>query len=265
MRILLHLPVVLILLQIGCASTPDVVPEPVQQVTQVPQETHPLVAKIANILQDGWDVKQSGNIILVTRREPVSTYGNVATPPRGPWLRRAMSESKRNLNYQISIEIGDRKSKSDYQKMIEVNSRTELDLDIFEDKMREFRSKADFSPQSESERKLYEDYRRMLRELPYDKVPDLYDDQHSFYVTTSRHSRESFVYPPEGRECRAVLENIFSFAEGYSDFNDKTDDEEHFEYPFDHTVEKVFLSRRDYDSYLLVKQDNLPELRVKIP
>jgi hypothetical protein len=245
------------LIQLSC-TPPAANIEPQPAAVQTEPTTHPLVSKIARILQPGWDVLQNGNIILVTRHEPVSTYGNVAMPPN---VWRVMTEAKPSLKYQITIEIGEIVPKPVYQKLLAINKETELALSRTADKMRDFRSKANYSPKSDSERKLYEEYRRELRELPYHRLPDLYDDRHSYYVTTPRHLWQSFVYKREERECRAVLENIFSLADAYGDFNDKTAERESFDYRDDQKVENAFESGRDYDTHLLVKQNNLPELK----
>lgn len=254
---------ILVLLVFTGACTTQVA-ETVPEQTQIPAPlpaAHPMVAKISEILQPGWEVKQNGNIIVVSRNEPVSMYGNVAMPAIRAGLKEAMIERSHPLEYKITIEIGDLILKADRERMLEANRKTELELDRIRDLMGSFQTKGEFSPRNDDEKRLYEEYRTALRDLPYEKIPELYDEQLSYFVSTTRHRNESFSFPREERECRAVLENIFSFLDGYRDLNAQTKDEDVFDYPFDNTVQKVFYSDRDADQHQRQKEENLPEFR----
>jgi hypothetical protein len=252
----------LLVFSLACAPrSVETVPEQAEIPSSTRQLKHPLVTKISEVLPPGWEVTQDGNVIDVIRLAPVSTYNNVALPPFGPGLKRLMTVEANRLNYKITVEIGDLVPKPEHKRLTEINDETARELRVLSYAMDSFRSKADWRPTTESQKKLYEEYREALRSLPYNRLPDLYDDQHSYYVSTTRHSRASFSYQREERECRAVLENLFSFLDGYRDLNAKTGDDESFDFHHDETVAEVFRSSREYDLYLLHKEENLPELR----
>ena len=213
--------------------------------------------KIAGILQDGWDVTQKENIILVTRREPVTLYNNIALPPPGPDLKRVLENGER-VQYEIKIEIRELVSKAKFREMAAVNEKTDHYLRIKKGAMKSSSSKGEYRPKTEHDTELYSEYQQQLQELPYYRLPDLYDAQNSYYITTPRSRRESFSYAREERECRGVLENIYSFAEAYEDFNQAEEDGS-FEYPYDQKVDKVFISDRDYDDYVFARNQDLPK------
>jgi hypothetical protein len=219
-----------------------------------------MVAKIVGILQEGWDVVQDGNTIRITRRAPVTMYGNVGLPPRDSGLREIM-ENGRRVKYEITIEVSELVPKAKFRQMVSVNESTDRSLRITRGAMDSFRSKDSYRPKTNHDRELYAEYQQELRELPYNRLPDLYDTQNSYYITTPRSRMESFSYPREERECRAVLGNIYYFADAYEDFTKKREEDEFFEYPWDRKVDEAFISGRDYDSYVSDRERNLPELR----
>ena len=253
---------VLLLFAAACGSqVAETLPEQPLPPSSPTPSNHPLVARISEILQSGWEVKQDGNVIVASRHAPVSMYGNIAMPAMLVGFKKALMERSFTLNYKISIEIGNLVSKAERVRKLETNRETELELERLADLMGGFQAKGDFFPRNEQEKKLYEEYRTALRTLPYERIPDLYDDQHSYYVSTPRHRNASFTFPRDERECRAVLENIFSFLDGYGDLNAQTKEDEKFDYPFDQLAKIVFYSDREADRHQRLKENHLPELR----
>ena len=266
MRLKLGALLLPLLCQIGCTSdssnslqqsseTASV--EPQKEATQ-----HPLAPNISKILQDGWTVKQDRNTIRVAREKPVAVYVNVAMDVRRSALKQRWDERSDSTKYEIVIEFGDRVSQEAYRRMAEENRIYDFKFRAMRDDMNHFSAKGEFYPKSEQDRLEYGEYQKALRETSYNRLPDAKDDRYSYYVKTSRSRNESFWLAREERECRAVLENIFSFIDGYSDFTPDAHDEPDTNPPvFDDLVGEVFLSDREYDFYLREKATNLPELR----
>jgi len=250
----------LIVLQLACTSHSDELPVPQAPEPEVEIPKHRLTTQISRFLNPGWEISRDGNVIVVTRIKPVATFGNIAMPPKEVHWQQ-MKEDPYLVVYQVRIELGSLLSKAEYTRMVEANELTERKLRGLSLTMSNFQSKTTYDPRNAFEVELYERYRDGLRKLPYVRLPDLYDEANSYYVTTTLSSRLSFVYPREERECRAVLENIFSLADGYSDFTNATTQDEYFERGFDELVKKVFRGIRDHDDHELRKKDNLPELR----
>jgi len=253
----------LFLFHVGCApSTADHVDtDPIQQATPEPTPiSHPMVARINAILQEGWNVTQEGNIIRITRREPVTLYNNIALPPRGAGLREVM-ENGRRVKYEITIKVSEFISRKEFREMADANEKTDRELRITRGAMERFASKGEFRPSTEQDRELYSEYQQELRDLPYHQLPDLYDSQNSYYISTTRTRRDSFSYQREERECRAVLGNIYSFADAYDDLVKAAAEDDFFDYPWDRNVDQAFISGRDYDSYVFQRKLNLPEMK----
>lgn len=213
---------------------------------------HPLHDKIAGVLQSGWDVAQSGQVIHVVRLEPVSMYPSNALPLSADTRREIVDESKESIKYEVTIEIGERVTEEKFRELQAVNDQTEKELRNFEYAMRGFAGKGDFSPKTPKDEALYREYQQALQNLPYHRLPDLYDSQNSYYVMTSRPYWTAFYYPREERESMAVLENIYSFAETYPGKI------EPFLTHHDTSVFDTFTNQRDYDSYRHNRNRNLP-------
>jgi hypothetical protein len=176
----------------------------------------PWADRVAGIMQPGWEVVQSDGSVVSTRKKPVTFYYSISLPAAGDELRAEMiEESKRAEKYQITLDIVDRLPDTKYQELKAANERTEQELEDLESRMGRFASKGSYLPTTPGEQALYHEYQRALASLPYHQLPDLYDEQYSVFVKTSRHPGDAFYSAREEMECRAVLENIYSFAEVY--------------------------------------------------
>lgn len=183
-------------------------------------------------------------------------YGNIAMPPPEYGLKEIMKDGQR-IEYRITIEVAELVSKAKVREMEIVNRETDRKLWLTSDAMREFNSKGDYDPRTDREKELYGKYQQQLRVLPYHRLPDLYDAVNSYFISTTRRRNASFSYPREERECRAVLGNIYSFADAYSDLVKAAEDDEFFSYPWDRKVDQAFMNGRDYDMYLATRTRNL--------
>lgn len=246
----------LLLAQIGCSSTE--ITEVLPPASEKPK--HRMVAEIARILPPGWEIAQDGNFIVVSRRESVPTYGNIAMPPWTPEVAQELRTNPHHVRYQITIEVTPLLAKDEYEKILEANRETERKLTNMGHAMTDFRSKTTYHPRNANEEEQHQEFLTALRELPYVRLPDLYDESHSYYISTALHSRLSFLYPRQERECRAVLEYILSLADGYGEFTETGEDDEGFNRPFDRLADDVFRNRRDFDNYQLRREDNLRDL-----
>lgn len=218
-----------------------------------PAAVNPTVAKIKGVLQEGWDVSQSENKIFITRRSPVSFYTAVSLPSFEDLRNEMIEERKREYEYKITLELGERLSIEKYREFETLNSKTESELGELKDRMSNFKSKDDYTPKTPKDEALYNEYKQALRNLPYKRLPDLYDNQNSIYIKTSRYYRSAFYYPREESECRAVLENIYSFAESYKRKNNL----DGYSSVSENRVSTTFKGGREYDKYLHNKEMNL--------
>jgi hypothetical protein len=215
-------------------------------------DVHPFHDKIAGVLQSGWDIGQSEKVIQVVRREPVLLYASIALPISAETRKEVIELSKESVKYQITVEIGEQVSEEKFHELQSVNDQTEWELRLMENRMSDFAGKGEFFPETPKDIALYGEYQQALQNLPYHRLPDLYDSQNSYYVTTTRPSATVFYHSREEHESKAVLENIYSFAEAY------WSKIKPFQYSDDIRVHNAFTNNRDYDKYLHKKNRNLP-------
>lgn len=211
--------------------------------------------RVSGILQSGWEVVQTGNSIVIMRKEPVTYYNPIALPPAGELRTKMIERSRHKERYQITLDIVDKLSAEQYEELKAVNAKTEKELEAKEDRMRSFAGKGDYLPDTPEEKALYQEYQIALANLPYHRLPDLYDETHSIYVKTTRPPWSAFYVAREELECRAVLENIYSFAEVY-------EGQRSIAWPPGAEYARVaafeaFESRRAYDRHLHKKEMNL--------
>lgn len=238
-----------VILLVGCAA-------PVaQDQPKVESPSLPWRDRVSNILQPGWEIVQTGDSIVVTRKKPVTYYNPIALPVMRELRTQMIERSRVEEQYQITLDIADRLSDAKYEELKAINARTEKELEAQEDRMRGFAGKGDYLPQTPKEKTLYREYQSALVNLPYHRLPDLFDEKHSIYVKTTRHPWSAFYFAREELECRAVLENIYSFAEVY-------EGKKSVGWPPGATYARVaavetFESRRIYDRYMHKKEMNL--------
>ena len=211
--------------------------------------------RVSGILQPGWESVQTGDSIVVTRKKSVTYYSPIALPLMGELRTQMIEQSRVEEQYQITLDIADRLSDEKYEELRAINARTEKELKAQEELMRGFAGKGDFLPQTPEEKALYREYQSALVNLPYHRLPDLYDEKHSIYVKTSRHPWSAFYFTREELECRAVLENIYSFADVYAGKKSVTWPPG-VEYARVAALE-AFESRRIHDRYMHKKEMNL--------
>jgi hypothetical protein len=208
---------------------------------------------VSGILQPGWEVVQAGNSIEITRKEPVTYYNPISLPAFGDLRGEMIERSRYKERYQITLDIVDRLSDEQYEELKAVNAETERELEDQEHQMRGFAGKGDFMPNTPQEKALYQEYQSALAHLPYHRLPDLYEEQHSFYVKTTRPTWGRFYFAREESECRAVIENIYSFADVYEGKRTlAVGGESAAIVPLE-----AFESRRAHDLHLLKKKINL--------
>jgi hypothetical protein len=239
---------IVLMVLFGCAAT-----LPQTQPTNEPNHRS-WRNRVSDILQPGWEIQLDSSIVI-TRKEPVTYYNPIALPPPGDLRSQMIERSRRKEKYQITLDVVDRLSNARYEELKAINENTEKELAAREDRMRSFASKGDYLPKTSADHILYKDYQNALVNLPYHKLPDLYDEKHSIYIQTTRHPWSAFYSVREEQECRAVLENIYSFAEVYE--GGKGADWPPGASFATVAVFETFGSRRSYDRYLHKKEMNL--------
>ena len=212
--------------------------------------------RVEEILQSGWEVKVVNNSLVITRKEPVTYYNPIALPAADSELRKKMIErGKQKESYQITLELVDRLSDEKYRELKAINVKTDKELTQLEDRMRTFASKGDYMPRNPEEHLLYQEYKKSLSTLPYHRLPDLYDAKHSVYVITTRSPWAAFYSTREELECRAVIENIYSYGEVYE--GDSLVGWPPYTPHASVAASECFDSQRVYDRYLHKKVLNL--------
>lgn len=172
--------------------------------------------RVACVLQPGWEVVNTDGTVVIKRNDPVTFYNPINLPAAGSELRAEMIEQgKRAERYQITLDVVERLPEEKYLELKAVNERTEKELKALESRIPGFIDRLPYHPKTPAAEALYQEYRGALAKLPYHRLPDLFDERHSVYVKTSRHTWAAFYSARVELECRAVLENIYSFAEVY--------------------------------------------------
>jgi hypothetical protein len=185
----------------------------------------------------------------------VTYYNSIALPSFDDLRKEMIERSKTKEPYQITLDVSEKLSNEKYEELKAINAQTNKELNAQEDRMRNFASKGTYDPITPADRLLYKQYQDELSTLPYHRLPDLYDDKHSLYVTTSRDAWAAFYSAREEQECRAVIENIYSYAEVY-------EGEHLIGWPPGTSYGRVaasecFNTARIYDEYLKKKELNL--------
>ena len=211
--------------------------------------------RVAKILQSGWEVNLVNRSLVITRKEPVTYYNPIALPLFDDLRKEMIERSKTKQPYQITLDVSEKLSNEKYEELKAINAQTNKELSGQENRMRNFASKGTYDPVTPADQLLYKQYQNALSTLPYHRLPDLYDDKHSLYVTTSRNAWAAFYSAREEQECRAVIENIYSYAETYKG-------EHTIGWPPDTGYDRVaasecFNTARVYDQYLKKKELNL--------
>ena len=211
--------------------------------------------RVAKILQAGWEVNIADKSLVITRKEPVTYYNPIALPLFDDLKKDMIERSKTKEPYQITLDVSQKLSTQKYEELKAINGETNKKLNAQEVRMRNFASKGTYDPVTPADQLLYKQYQNELSTLPYHRLPDLYDDKHSLYVTTSRNAWAAFYSAREEQECRAVIENIYSYAEAYEGDNP-------IGWPPGTSYGRVaasecFNSSRVYDQYLKKKELNL--------
>jgi len=211
--------------------------------------------RVAKILQAGWEVNLVDKSLIITRKEPVTYYNPIALPLFDDLRKEVIERSKTKEPYQITLAVSEKLSTEKYEGLKTINGETNKKLNAQEDRMRNFASKGTYDPVTPADQLLYKQYQNELSTLPYHRLPDLYDDRHSLYVTTSRNAWAAFYSAREEQECRAVIENIYSYGEVYEGENPTG-------WPAGTSYGRVaasecFNSARVYDQYLKKKELNL--------
>ena len=210
--------------------------------------------RVSGILQPGWEIVQTGDSIVVTRKKFVTYYNSIALPASTELRTQMIERSRVEEQYQITLDIADWLSDEKYEELKAVNAKTEKELEAQGDLMRGFASKGDYLPQTPEEKALYREYQSALINLPFHRLPDMYDEKHSIYVKTTRQPWTAFYFTREEMECRAVLENIYSFAEVYADRKSVTWPDAKYASV---AAFETFESRRTYDYYMHRKERHL--------
>jgi len=211
--------------------------------------------RVAKILQAGWEVNIVDKSLVITRKEPVTYYNPIALPLFDDLRKEMIERSKTKEPYQITLDVSEKLSNQKYEELKAINRETDKTLNAQEDRMRNFTFKGTYEPVTPADQLLYKQYQNELSTLPYHRLPDLYDDKHGLYVTTSRDAWAAFYSAREEQECRAVIENIYSYGEAYEGENP-------IGWPAGTSYGRVaasdcFNSARVYDQYLKKKELNL--------
>ena len=213
--------------------------------------------RVAKILQSGWEVNLVNRSLVITRKEPVTYYNPIALPLFDDLRKEMIERSKTKQPYQITLDVSEKLSNEKYEELKAINAQTNKELNAQEERMRNFASKGTYDPITPADQLLYKQYQNELSTLPYHRLPDLFDDKHSLYVTTSRDAWAAFYSAREEQECRAVIENIYSYAEAY-------EGEHRIGWPWPPgtsygrvAASECFNTGRVYDQYLKKKQLNL--------
>lgn len=167
-----------------------------------PNELDALALRIAAELPPNWSLEKSGDQIIVSRKDPISTHGCIGLDLS--WLRRAemlrefVEEYGVTRLYKIRLRFGHRLDLAEYHRVnktnhqIRVNKSTVIqNRDFFED---------------EAMRSFHPTYREQ---------PIYYTEDSSIYVETTRHPWEC-IYPPlDARDCERVRLTLDTFFARY--------------------------------------------------
>lgn len=112
-----------VILLVGCAAPVG------QDQSKVELPSRAWHDRVSGILQPGWEIVQTGNSIVVTRKQPVTYYNPIALPA-SPELRTQMIERSRvEQQYQITLDIAGLLSDGKYEELKAVNAKTAANFD----------------------------------------------------------------------------------------------------------------------------------------
>src|ERR1043166_4881192 len=134
-------------------------------------------ARVAKILQAGWEVNLVNKSLIITRKEPVTYYNPIALPLFDDLRKEMIERSKTKEPYKITLDVSEKLSNEKYEELKAINGETNKKLDAQEVRMRNFASKGTYDPVTSADQLLYKQYQNELSTLPYYRLPDLYDDK----------------------------------------------------------------------------------------
>jgi len=159
--------------------------------------------RIEAVLPHNWELSESNDQIIISRREPVTSYGCVGLDVNlfrhlDLWKKHIEANGSRE-NYKIRLRFAPRMSFEEYARLKEPNNQiTVTKSTIIQG------------------RDFYEDDAMKSFDPRYRELPKYYYEHHSIYLATTLHPWEC-LYPDEvAIECENVLRSLGSLFTPYS-------------------------------------------------
>jgi hypothetical protein len=196
-----------------------------------------------------WTVSIQKDKVIIKRNKPVYCYNPISLPP-GPLGNEMIEKNKYQIEIAIILEFADLIPDEAYYGLYKQNSISMDKINEYEKTMNGFWGKGRFDPKTDAEKKIYEEYSKLLQSVKIAKLPDLKNDYKSIYLTISTPSENwAFYNVMDYFECKAMLSKIFSIFESYGPYSVMN------EYDI---IDSIIYHRSMYEAYLeKIKNINL--------
>jgi hypothetical protein len=163
-------------------------------------------ARIESILPPNWALEETGQEVVIGRKEPVTSYPCVSMDVRavrdGETLKQYVNRNGESQTYKIRLRRAALVDVSEYRRQQVINKQIVV-------------TKQTAMPN----RKFLEDDAMRSYDSRYRELPEYYDDASSIYLETNLGPYEC-VYPnPVAEECEGIRQKLDSLFNRYSSDN----------------------------------------------
>ena len=179
-----------------------------QKATPLPTHHEELVIRIRSLLPANWELQQTNEEIVISRKDPVRTHGciclDLSWAKHPELLRQDVEKYGVTRDYKIRLRSGSIVDPVEYARIKESNSQIKVTRDtVIQD------------------REFFEDDAMNSFDPRYRQLPDYYDHHSSVYLETTLHPWEC-IYPGEvARECEHVLRALDSIFTKYPEVDNR--------------------------------------------
>jgi hypothetical protein len=177
------------------------------RVAPKPSQTRSVfAARIESALPPNWALEENGQEVIITRKEPITTYTCVAMDigvlRDSDALKRYVQTDGVTDRYQIRLRRAAAIDVSEFQRLKAVNNQIVV-------------NKSTPVPN----RKFLEDDAMRSFDSRYRELPEYYDDSHSIYFETTLGPYECIYPSVVARECEGIRQKLDSLFSRYSSDN----------------------------------------------
>ncbi len=213
------------------------------------QKENNITKIIKEKIPSNWIITAQSDKILIKKNKTIYCYNPISLPDE-PLRSQMIEKSKYKIELIITMEFDKLVNDEEYIKIYNKNSYYTNEIDDYQKKMRTFQEKDGFIPKTNPDRKIYNEYIKLIKSINIVRLPNLKFDNRSIYLTISTPIGVfwTFYNLKDYFECKAILAEIFSIFDSYGPYNVIND--------YD-IIDKIIYHRSSYEKYLYLKNKHI--------